>query len=430
VTLLAVISAGIVLAAGPALCQEGAAETGSEAPWYGCLSIGRIDFEGNEELDDGFISSLHIGYDFSERWTIEGLLNYSPLLHARPATSGFVLEEDTYAIGVALDGLFHFTRWERLDPYLAAGVGYTIYGTELEYGRDDPTIRGGGGVMYHINDEWAVRADFRGMLVDFGVSPDANAVLSAGVCWYWGARVPEQFVAVEGPLDSDGDGLTDAEEDALGTDPYDPDTDKDRLSDGEEVNQYSTNPLEPDTDIDMLTDGDEVLDHRTNPLERDTDDGGVADGHEVVEDSTNPLDPSDDLHLFELYIQFDYDKAIIKPDFFPQLDVIGKVLKRNPGSTARIEGHADRTKKSVAAYNKNLSRRRAQSVLEYLASSAGIAKGRMEALGYGFERPKVPNDPLTGNPENRRVDVYIRGLGTKEAIEEIAGPADMLPEDK
>lgn len=59
-------------------------------------------------------------------------------------------------------------------------------------------------------------------------------------------------------LDSDGDGLSDAEEATLGTDPTKSDTDNDGLTDGEEVNIYHTDPLNPDTDGDGYLDGDEV----------------------------------------------------------------------------------------------------------------------------------------------------------------------------
>ena len=38
----------------------------------------------------------------------------------------------------------------------------------------------------------------------------------------------------------------------------------------------------------------------------------------------------------------------------------------------------------------------------------------MEAVGYGFSRPKAPNDPVVGNPVNRRVEVYISGLTPAE----------------
>ncbi|MGB6849405.1 MAG: carboxypeptidase regulatory-like domain-containing protein [Thermoanaerobaculia bacterium] len=123
-------------------------------------------------------------------------------------------------------------------------------------------------------------------------------------------------------LDTDGDGLTDEEEDTLGTDPQNPDTDGDGLTDGEEVNIHGTDPTNPDTDGDGLTDGFEVefgfnphdpTDSATadpdedgltnseeqqagsNPFDADTDDGGRPDGQEVLLDGTDPTIQSDDL---------------------------------------------------------------------------------------------------------------------------------------
>ena len=97
----------------------------------------------------------------------------------------------------------------------------------------------------------------------------------------------------DAPVDSDGDGLTNAEEQTLGTDPNVPDTDGDGLEDGEEVLTTFTDPLAPDTDADGLTDGEEVLAHFTDPLVADTDGGGRGDGDEVAE-GTDPLDGLDD----------------------------------------------------------------------------------------------------------------------------------------
>lgn len=423
----------------PANTLNAQVEAGNEAPWYVSPSMGRIEFEGDEELEDGLILGVRLGYDYTESWTFEGELTYAPKLDENfrrsYGTNYSRLEEtagsgvhDANAVGIALDALFHFTRWERVDPYLSVGAGVRVYSEDMGNGKTDPSIRVGGGVMYHFNDEWAVRVDGRTFVA--GADTEANATIDAGIVWTWGARVPPRLVAVGGPLDSDGDGLTDVEEtDEWGTDPYDPDTDNDGLMDGEEVNKYKTDPLNPDTDWDGLKDGhDEVYTYHTDPVKRDTDDGGVADGHEVIEDKTNPLDPSDDLILFELNIQFEYDKADIKPEFHPQLDVIAKVLKRNPGSTARIEGHADKSKKSGTFYNKRLSKRRAKAVLDYLAESGELSKRRMKAVGYGFDRPKAPNDPELGNPENRRVEIYIRGA---EETGQIGGiEPDIPPEMK
>lgn len=59
-------------------------------------------------------------------------------------------------------------------------------------------------------------------------------------------------------MDTDGDGLTDTQEGALGTNPNKVDTDEDGLNDREEVQVYLTDPLNPDTDGDSYSDGDEV----------------------------------------------------------------------------------------------------------------------------------------------------------------------------
>ena len=93
--------------------------------------------------------------------------------------------------------------------------------------------------------------------------------------------------------DSDGDGITDAQEVIDGTDVNNPDTDGDGLSDGVEAD-LGTDPLNADSDVDGLTDGAEVNIHLTDPLDPDTDGGGVNDGDEVVA-GTNPLDASDDI---------------------------------------------------------------------------------------------------------------------------------------
>ena len=100
--------------------------------------------------------------------------------------------------------------------------------------------------------------------------------------------------SVDVTLDRDGDGLTDEEEDALGTDPDDADTDADGLSDGDEVNVHSTDPLDSDTDADGLLDGDEVNVHSTDPLDADTDADGLTDGDEVNDHGTDPLDADTD----------------------------------------------------------------------------------------------------------------------------------------
>lgn len=92
--------------------------------------------------------------------------------------------------------------------------------------------------------------------------------------------------------DFDNDGLTNAQEKALKTNPRKADTDKDGLSDGVEVNDTHTNPKKKDSDRDHLTDSQEIV-LQTDPLNDDTDNDGIEDGDEV-EEGTNPRDSDTD----------------------------------------------------------------------------------------------------------------------------------------
>jgi hypothetical protein len=94
--------------------------------------------------------------------------------------------------------------------------------------------------------------------------------------------------------DDDGDGLSDAEENLLGTDPLDADSDDDGLSDHQEVDDYETDPLDADSDDDGLSDHQEVNDYGTDPLDADSDDDGLSDHQEVNDYGTDPLNEDSD----------------------------------------------------------------------------------------------------------------------------------------
>ena len=95
--------------------------------------------------------------------------------------------------------------------------------------------------------------------------------------------------------DSDKDGLTDFEEViTYKTDPLNSDTDGDTLLDGEEVNKYKTDPKSVDTDEDTLTDPQEINETKTDPTKADTDADGLGDNQEINTFNTDPLNPDTD----------------------------------------------------------------------------------------------------------------------------------------
>ena len=89
--------------------------------------------------------------------------------------------------------------------------------------------------------------------------------------------------------DSDGDGLSDGEEKAHSTDPNKADSDGDGVKDGQEIKD-GTDPNKADTDGDGLTDGEEKA-HGTDPNEADSDGDGYSDKEEITA-GTDPLDPN------------------------------------------------------------------------------------------------------------------------------------------
>lgn len=132
----------------------------------------------------------------------------------------------------------------------------------------------------------------------------------------------ESSGSVPVPLpDTDGDGLHDGEEAALGSDPNNVDTDQDGLNDGEEVHLYGSSPTSSDTDGDMLPDYNEVMQHGTDPANPDTDGDGLNDHDELGYPGADPLvDDSDGDGLN------DYEEIMIYGTLPDSLDSDGDLL--------------------------------------------------------------------------------------------------------
>lgn len=103
-----------------------------------------------------------------------------------------------------------------------------------------------------------------------------------------------------------------------------------------------------------------------------------------------------------LYINFDVDKATLRPDAQPVLDEINKLLTQTPGLKLSVEGHTDNT--GQAAHNRNLSAARARGVMGALIG-LGIDPARLQSKGFGPDKPLTGNDTEEGRAKNRRVEL-------------------------
>jgi OmpA-OmpF porin, OOP family len=146
---------------------------------------------------------------------------------------------------------------------------------------------------------------------------------------------------------------------------------------------------------------------------------------EVVDDECAELSPlltlvhhpkisqSDSIHVEESvfragttyilsHVYFDFEKSILRPESYNELDKIVDFLKSEPLIHINICGHTDNV--GTNTYNNMLSEMRAKSVFEYFYSK-GISVSRMKFSGKGSKQPIDENDSESGRQRNRRVEI-------------------------
>ena len=210
--------------------------------------------------------------------------------------------------------------------------------------------------------------------------------------------------------DSDGDGLRDPD-DKCPQEPEDRDTfqdedgcpDPDNDADGI-LDASDRCPLEPGPQVtggcpDPDRDKDTVVDR----LDNCPDEPGKPELQGCKEKQLVRIQETS-IEILEV-VQFEYNKAVIQKRSFKLLDDVAKVIVNHPElKHIRVEGHTD--DRGNDAYNKKLSQARAESVMRYLTEH-GVAAERLEAVGYGEEKPVEDNTTEAGRTKNRRVEFKI-----------------------
>jgi len=107
-----------------------------------------------------------------------------------------------------------------------------------------------------------------------------------------------------------------------------------------------------------------------------------------------------------LQMEFDRNKADVRPMYRGELERLAKFLKANPQVTATVEGHTGNLQ-ATPELALEISQRRAQNVVNYLVDNFGIERRRLTAEGFGQTRRYAYNTSPEGQQENRRVNVII-----------------------
>ena len=218
--------------------------------------------------------------------------------------------------------------------------------------------------------------------------------------------------------DRDGDGVVDPDDkcpdvaedrdgfqDADGC--PDPDNDLDGIADAADKCPLQPEDKDGFEDLDGCPDPDNDQDRIADAVDRcpnePEDYDGDADTDGCPDVFTRIVVTADRIELKQ-NIFFETNKATIQAVSFELLDEVAAALEQTSALVVRIEGHTD--SRGSAPYNRRLSEDRAQSVRRYLIAH-GIGADRLQAVGYGEERPIEDNQTRDGREANRRVEFHI-----------------------
>ncbi len=251
----------------------------------------------------------------------------------------------------------------------------------------------------------------------------------------------------EEPKDRDKDGILDEKDacpDVPGIKTDDPktngcpDKDGDGIMDsvdacpdlkGVKTEDPKTNGCPPDKDGDGIFDADDACpdvkgvkseDPKKNGCPPDTDGDGIIDPEDACPDTPGPKneDPKKNgcpaaaivagqIKILQ-QVKFKTNSAEILKESDEILTAVATIMKDHPEITViRVEGHTDN--KGNKAYNKDLSKKRAASVVKWLVTKGKIDAKRLKSDGFGDEKPIDTNDTDPGRQNNRRVEFHIEG---------------------
>ncbi|WP_083234232.1 OmpA family protein [Candidatus Marithrix sp. Canyon 246] len=349
------IAIGATLLAG-SVTANAATPTG----FYAGPTVGYFFFddETSNNAEDGVYYGLGLGYQISKNFAIEA--NYSRLgseitnslldNDRIPRGAGQDLDLDMFRV----DGIFNLDLNSPLSPYLA--IGYARFEQDPQFGDDDDMINAGLGMRYALTPAMLLRADARAFY-NFD-NEEVDYAANLGVFYAFGAKAPAPVI----------------------------------------VKEPEPEPEQP-TEVDPCTlddDGDGV----NNCDDKCSD---TPAGSNVETTGCRILEIPKEI---ELKVLFDYDKAIVKPEYYEEIKQVADFMAKYPSTSTEIQGHTD--SRGSDSYNQDLSQQRADAVLEVLVNEYQINPSRLRAVGYGEAQPLVSSEVTEEDYQmNRRVIARI-----------------------
>lgn len=317
------------------------------------VDSGNSDNKGavQDNLSNYFEGGLNVTHQFNPTFSV--LLQGS---YAEPETRTQNLDTELFrgSLGARLHpGKFRLSGWR---PFGGAGYSYTDIDVDQGGGKTEDAIYLEGGFQRMVAPRFMIETGVRARTeLEEGY---VDGQYFAGIHYLFGREfpaAPKPVVAVQPkpepvvkpPMDTDGDGVIDSLDKC------------------------------PDTPMGALVDSDGCPKELTKDIKE------------------------------TLYVEFDLDKTEVKPQFFPEIGELAKVLKQYPTSTILLEGHTDST--GSASYNQQLSKSRADAVMRVLIDRFSISSARINTTGMGESQPIASNATAEGRAKNRRVEAIVSG---------------------
>lgn len=329
-------------------------------PWYVGAGLGVNNYEhiATDNGDDNpYAWDIFAGYMFNDYFGAE--IGYRDLGSADWTTGGISNDAGVKGATLGLVGVWPLgNRWS-----LSAEAGamyYTLENsqhtgtTSSSYSSNDFAPYVGAGVGYNFTDNLKLQAKYRRYEnlddTDFNtIEADSN---------YWGLELSYRFgtpaaaapvaaaVVAAAPVDSDNDGVYD---------------DKDEC------------PATPAT-------------HKVDSV-----------GCTLYENVKKQEDVGS--------IQFANDSAVVKKEYYKDIERLANYMNKNPEFTVEIAGHASNVGKPE--YNMVLSDKRADAVTKILVEKYGISQSRVTSNGYGITKPLVAGNSKEAHAANRRIEAIV-----------------------
>jgi OOP family OmpA-OmpF porin len=389
---------------------------------------GGISFDGKQHLESHPVVGLRLGYNFTKAFGVEGLFDYAN-------TEGTISDSNVDFFRYGGEMLYHFMPDNKFVPFVAAGYAAVNFKHDTATNSAKEPVGAfdyGAGMKYFFMDDVALRGDVRHLIYENKKTLHA-VEYTLGLYFPFGGATPAAKpvepppapakvevpppapvkVEVPPPAPAKVEVPPPAPTSSLTVTPA-------KITKGQPATlawtsknaakcdiQPGIGPVQPQGTMSITPESD------TNYTIDCSGAGGSTTSKAgiavimpppVVE---APKAPAAKLcQPTVLDVNFDTNKADIKPEFNEELNKLGEFLKEFPNATGTIEGHTDNV--GDKASNMKLSQRRADSIRNYIIKNFGIAPERIKAKGYGLTKPVADNKTKEGKAKNRRIEANFK----------------------